>query len=91
MRGKVAHLTRLVLAKCGFKTINSQFMLTYAIMFVCAIVTVFSLYESMGESATDIDIAGRQRMLSQRMAKEAFLVVDQLERREVLEKTINLF
>lgn len=45
----------------------------------------------MSESATDINVAGRQRMLSQRMAKEAFLVVQQLESREILQKSIDLF
>jgi len=91
MRLKIAHLIRSILAKTGFKTINSQFLLSYALMFICASVTIFTLYESMNENATDINIAGRQRMLSQRLAKEAILVAQQIENRVVMQKTIELF
>ena len=72
MRSKVAHLIRLVLAKLRFKTINSQFMLTYAVMFLCAIVTVSSLYESMRESAAGINIAGRQHAQSKNGQRSIF-------------------
>ena len=91
MRKNIARLIRRLLAKVGFRTINAQFLLSYALMFVCASVTIFSLYQSMGENATDINVAGRQRMLSQRMAKEAILVAQQIESRDSLQKTIDLF
>jgi len=91
MRNKIAHLIRMVLAKIGIKTINTQFLLSYALMFICASVTAFSLYQSMNENASYIDIAGRQRMLSQRLAKEALFVAQQIESRIVLQETINLF
>ena len=91
MRIKTAHLIRFVLAKAGFKTINSQILLSYAIIFICATSTIFSVYQNMSENAADINIAGRQRMLSQRLAKEAMLVAQQIENRIVLQKTIDLF
>ncbi|MDH5484391.1 MAG: methyl-accepting chemotaxis protein [Gammaproteobacteria bacterium] len=91
MRNKIAQMVRVVLAKIGFKTINAQFMLSYGIMFICASVTIFSLYQSLSVDASSINVAGRQRMLSQRMAKEAILVAQQIENRGVLEKTISLF
>ena len=91
MRKKVAYIIRSALAKMGAKSINAQFILSYGIVFICASVTIFSLYQTLGQSATDINVAGRQRMLSQRMAKEAILVAQQIESREVLQQTISLF
>ena len=91
MRNKIAYIIRLALAKIGAKSINAQFILSYAIIFVCATVTVFSLFQTMGQSATDINVAGRQRMLSQRIAKEAILVAQQIEDRVVLQQTMDLF
>lgn len=91
MRKKIAYIIRFALAKAGAKSINAQFLLSYGVIAVCAIVTVFSLYQTLGQSATDINVAGRQRMLSQRIAKEAILVAQQIESREVLQQTIALF
>lgn len=91
MREKTAYFIRGLLAKLGARSINAQFLLSYTIIFICSIVTVLSLYQTLNLSATDINVAGRQRMLSQRLAKEAMLVAQQIENREVLQKTIDLF
>ena len=73
------------------KTIDQQFLFSYALIFVCALATVGSLYFSLGTDATAIDVAGRQRMLSQRVAKEALMAARGVEQREVVAKTIKLF
>ena len=91
MRKKIAYIIRFALAKMGAKSINAQFLVSYVIIFVCAAVSMFSLYQTLGQSAADINVAGRQRMLSQRMAKEAILVAQQIESRDVLQQTIALF
>lgn len=68
-----------------------QFLLSYTLIFICAFITAISLYFSMGADATSINVAGRQRMLSQRVAKEAMMVAQKVESLATVEKTINLF
>ncbi len=75
----------------GIKTINGQFMFSYLLIFLLAVLNVFSLYFTMSASAETINIAGRQRMLSQRLAKEAMMVSQGVEQRSVLDKTMQLF
>lgn len=80
-----------MLRSLGCKTINRQFMLSYALIFLLAAVSAISLYMSMAINPETINVAGRQRMLSQRIAKEAMLVAADIEQRVALEKTITLF
>lgn len=75
----------------GFKSFKSQYMLSFLLVLLCGMAIITSQYLTLGNDATAINIAGRQRMLSQRLAKEALLVGQQLESREVLQKTIQLF
>jgi len=80
-----------VLRLLGCKTINRQFMLSYAMIFLLAAGSAISLYMSMAINPQTINEAGRQRMLSQRIAKEAMLVAAGIEQQVALEKTIALF
>ena len=91
MRRKIGHVIRVVLSKFGIRSINAQFLLSYTLIFLCALVTVVTLYQSLGAEATAINMAGRQRMLSQRLAKEALLTAQHVESRETVGKTIQLF
>ena len=75
----------------GCKTINRQFMLSYALIFLLATVSAISLYMSMAINPQTINMAGRQRMLSQRIAKEAMLVAAGIEQQGALQKTVQLF
>jgi len=75
----------------GIKTVNGQFMFSYILIFLFAALTALSLYFTMSASAETINIAGRQRMLSQRLAKEAMMVSQDVEQRSVLDKTMQLF
>ena len=91
MRESITHLIRWLLSAVGIRSINSQFLFSYILIFLCALISVITIYLSLGVNSNSIDVAGRQRMLSQRLAKEAMLVAQQAESREVMEKTINLF
>ncbi len=50
---------------------NAQFLLSYALMFGLAACASVALYLSMSISPETINVAGAQRMLSQKMAREA--------------------
>ena len=75
----------------GFKTLNSQFTLSYALIFLLAASSGISLYFSMAINPQTINMAGRQRMLSQKIAKEALLVAAKIEQHSTLKKTMELF
>ncbi len=88
------HVARLIdrtLRLIGLRTISRQFSFSYLMIFVFAVVTAISLYFSLSNDAATINEAGRQRMLSQRLAKEVMMVVQGVEDKAVLEKTIRLF
>ncbi len=91
MKQLIARMLDSSLRAIGIKTINGQFMFSYMIIFLLAVLTVFSLYFTMSASAETINVAGRQRMLSQRLAKEALMVAQGVEQRAVLNKTLQLF
>ncbi|MCW8946640.1 MAG: type IV pili methyl-accepting chemotaxis transducer N-terminal domain-containing protein, partial [Sedimenticola sp.] len=74
MRASITHLIRWLLSFLGMRSINSQFLFSYALIFFCALASVVTIYLSIGADSNAINIAGRQRMLSQRLAKEAMLV-----------------
>lgn len=89
-----ASLVRIIdssLRLIGCKTINQQFLLSYVIIFMLATASGISLYMSMAIDPQTINVAGRQRMLSQRIAKEAMLVAANIEQQSQLQKTIQLF
>lgn len=86
-----AKLINAVLSIAGARSLNAQFLLSYALIFLLAIASGVSLYLSMAIDPQTINIAGRQRMLSQKMAKEALLVAAQVENKSTLQKTMQLF
>ena len=91
MRESIARLVDSLLWSIGLRSIDHQFLFSYALIFICALATVASLYFTLGTDASAIDMAGRQRMLSQRVAKEAIMAASGVERRVVVESTIKLF
>ena len=56
-----------VLRGLGLRSINAQFFFSYSLIFICAALTALALFLS-DRDATQIDRAGAQRMLSQKMA-----------------------
>ncbi|OPX56037.1 Methyl-accepting chemotaxis protein [Oceanospirillum multiglobuliferum] len=75
----------------GVKTLNQQFLFSYALIFLLALSSGVALYMSMAINPQTINVAGRQRMLSQKIAKEALLVAAKIENEAVLRKTMQLF
>ncbi len=73
------------------KSIEKQFLISFMFILVCSGILLTSQIQSMHVNASIIDIAGRQRMLSQRMAKEALLIKQGALPADSLQKTILLF
>ncbi|WP_271410222.1 methyl-accepting chemotaxis protein [Pseudomonas sp. Q1-7] len=63
-----------LLRSVGLRTLNQQFLFSYALMFLLAVTASVALYLSMSVSPETINVAGAQRMLSQKMTKEALLL-----------------
>ncbi len=91
MREFVGNLVHGLLRALGLKTIDAQFLFSYVLIFIFAAVSAISLFFSLGSDASAIDTAGAQRMLSQRVAKEALMVTGGVESREAVLKTIHRF
>ena len=80
-----------LLCAFGLRTLNQQFLFSYALMFGLAATASVALYLSMSVSPETINVAGAQRMLSQKMTKEALLLRDQVIPRATLEATMAQF
>ncbi len=91
MRTWIAEMIQTILRMLGLKSMDKQYFVSYALIFIMAALTVGSLFISLGSDATSINVAGRQRMLSQKVAKEALLAAQSIESRETVNKTIALF
>ncbi|MFA7096308.1 MAG: methyl-accepting chemotaxis protein [Gammaproteobacteria bacterium] len=91
MKRPIAVFIQSLLKAIGIKTLDKQFLFSYALIFLFALISAASLYLSATSDATAIDIAGRQRMLSQKMAKEAMMVVQGVESPATVDETIRLF
>ncbi len=72
MTSTLANAIQTLLRGIGLRTINRQFFFSYSLIFLCAAVTAGVLFLSV-KDANQIDMAGAQRMLSQKMIKEALL------------------
>jgi len=75
----------------GCKTARRQFTLVYGLIFLFSVLSGISLYMSLAVDPQSINMAGRQRMLSQKVAKEALQVSASVEQQDVLQKTLTLF
>ncbi|MVW74442.1 HAMP domain-containing protein [Pseudomonas sp. R-22-3w-18] len=80
-----------LLCAIGLRTLNQQFLFSYALMFLLALVASVALYLNMAVSPETINVAGAQRMLSQKMTKEALLLHEGVIERGALEATIAQF
>lgn len=91
MRYMLAYYLNTFVRALGIKSIDGQFSLAFIFIILCALGSAVSLYLSMNASADTVDMAGRQRMLSQRLAKEALLVAQGVEQKQAMNATIQLF
>jgi len=91
MYAVIVHFVDRCLRLVGCQTVNQQFLLSYAFIFVLAAITGISLYLSMAINPHTVDIAGRQRMLSEQLGREAMLVSAGLRSRSDLQTIINRY
>ena len=88
---QVGHAIKRLLQVLGLRTIKSQYTFSYLLIFLLTAISAASLYLSLGSDATSINIAGRQRMLLQKVAKETLLFQQGVVDRTSALKTIELF
>ena len=88
-RAFISHTIQIVLRSIGVRKLDHQFLLSYALIFLCALGSASFLYFSTdaGE-AKSLNVAGAQRMLSQRVAKEVQMVAAGVEERSQAQQTI---
>ncbi len=91
MSNLIARILTAILRTFGLKTLDKQFLFSYVLMFILAATASVSLYMSMSVSPETINVAGAQRMLSQKMTKEALLIVQGVGERTMLDGTIKSF
>ena len=91
MRLIISRIIVNLLKMIGLRTLDRQFFFSYSMIFIFAAIIAGSLYYSLGSDAAGINTAGAQRMLSQRVAKEALLSGQGIETRQTVEATIQQF
>ena len=52
MRESITHFIRWTLSSVGIRSINSQFLFSYLLIFMCALVSVVTIYLSLGGTPT---------------------------------------
>ncbi|WP_217474814.1 methyl-accepting chemotaxis protein [Stutzerimonas stutzeri] len=90
MTSTLANAIQRLLRGIGLRTINLQFFFSYSLIFLCAALTAGALFMSV-KDANQIDMAGAQRMLSQKMIKEALLAAQGVGNPADVDKTIERF
>jgi methyl-accepting chemotaxis protein len=90
MSDTLAHGIQRLLRGFGLRTLNTQFFFSYSLIFLCAALTAGVLFTS-DQDARQLDMAGAQRMLSQKMAKESLLVAQGALPLASLEETLQRF
>ncbi len=87
-------MTRAIQAFFRFfkvEKIRTQLLLLNLMLLVIGLTAITSIWLSMDSGAATINLAGKQRMLSQRAAKEVLLVSQGVGEREKVDNTIRAF
>jgi methyl-accepting chemotaxis protein len=91
MRYRAGKLLEQLLELVGMRSLDAQFMFSYVIIFVLTAVIGAAVYLSDNTDASAINVAGAQRMLSQKMAKEVLLLSQDVGDRSGVTQTMNAF
>ncbi|WP_347330028.1 methyl-accepting chemotaxis protein [Marinimicrobium locisalis] len=91
MRTQFAFALNALMRTLGFKSINAQFSVSFFLIIALALSASAVSYLSLSATAETVDVAGRQRMLIQRLAKEAMLTEQGALDASKLNATIELF
>ena len=90
-REAITRMIDSILRAFGLRTLSAQFAVSYGAIFIFALTGTVTLIFALGNSAETINMAGRQRMLSQKLGKEVLLVKQGAMASEQMQKTIQLF
>ncbi len=74
IRFRIGKALEKSLEMIGMRTLDAQFMFSYILIFVLTALIGVSVWMTGSDDATAINVAGKQRMLSQRLAKETLLL-----------------
>lgn len=91
MRQGISNIIQSVLRGIGIRSIDKQFLFSYSLIAIFTSAVAIHLILSFGNDAADINVAGAQRMLSQKVAKEALLAGQGLGSKEGVQATITQF
>lgn len=91
MRATIADYIQIILRAIGIRSLDKQFLFSYSLIAIFASIVAAHLLFSFNDDATAINVAGAQRMLSQKAAKEALLAGSGLENRDNVQATMQLF
>lgn len=73
MRNKIAFFIQGLLESVGIRSIDKQYLFSYCLIGFFTLLVAAHIFASLNQDATVINIAGKQRFLSQALAKEALL------------------
>lgn len=87
----IANTIQLILRSLGIKSLNKQFLFSYLLITALVSIILIQLFSTFNSNATVINVAAAQRMLSQKMAKEALLISQGSSDIDRLNTTLNQF
>ena len=91
MKALTSYLVTSFFHLFGIKSLKNQFLFAFILIIGISSILLTILSLAMNADVEALNIAGRQRMLTQRLAKEAFLVAHGVEKRSQMQTTIDLF
>nr|WP_178087322.1 methyl-accepting chemotaxis protein [Pseudomonas sp. C27(2019)] len=91
MGQSIANSIQWILRSIGIRSIDKQFLFSYCLIAAFTSVVAIHLFLSFSNDAAGINTAGAQRMLSQKVAKEALLAGQGVGSKDIVQATITQF